>query len=497
MERNPNPKRGDRAAWTAAVAILAFCSILSVSVPPAFAQTEASDTQRYASLFQNVYAFVIQNYVDEVDPKVLYEGAMKGMLDALHDPYSTFLDQSAMSDLQDTTVGQYGGIGLYISKTVPASLKAGEEPWVEIVSPIEDTPGWKAGIQPGDWISEIDGESTAPLVMDEVLKKLRGAPGSTVVLTIRRGETITFPVAIVRALIEVPSVKKAVLPNKAGYLRIIEFNPQTPNRVRDAVEEFKSQGIKSLVVDLRNNPGGLLSAVIDTADFFLDSGVIVSTKSRTPFENAVYKAKTSLTVPRDWPVVILINRGSASASEILAGALKDQKRAYLIGERSYGKGAVQQIFPLGETGFKLTMSRYYTPSDANIDKVGIYPDLEIKEPELTEEEAADLNRLLEQRAFANFARDTPNASEAEKLAYVRKLRESGARLSERLLERLLRNEFQRTSIAPAFDLEYDIQLQEAVRILDEGHLRELLSRSRTVRESQELAVAAQAPAAAP
>jgi len=497
MERIPNPKRSDRVIWTAVVAVLVLCSILSVSVPPAFAQSEGSDAQRYASLFQNVFNFVIQNYVDEVDPKVLYEGAMKGMLDALNDPYSTFLDTAAMSDLQDTTVGQYGGIGLYISKTPPASLKPGEEPYVEVVSPIEDTPGWRAGIQPGDWISEIDGESTDTLLMDEVLKKLRGAPGSTVVLTIRRGENITFPVAIVRALIEVPSVKKAMLPNNTGYIRIIEFNPQTANRVEEALEGFKAQGAKALVIDLRNNPGGLLSAVIDTADLFLDSGTIVSTKSRTPFENAEYKAKSSLSAPQSWPIVVIINRGSASASEILAGALKDHKRAYLIGERSYGKGAVQQIFPLGETGFKLTMSRYYTPSDANIDKIGITPDLEIKEPELTEEEASELNRLLEERAFATFAKGHPDASDAEKQAFIQKLHESGVQLSDRLLERLIRNELQRTSIAPVFDLDYDLQLQETMRILKEGRLPELLSRTRTVRETQELAAAEPSKASAP
>lgn len=492
MQTSPAPGKNDRVAWTAVVAVLALCSALSVSVPPAFAQTQASEAQRYSSLFQNVYSFILQNYVDEVDPKVLYEGAMKGMLDALNDPYSTFLDSAAMSDLQDTTVGQYGGIGLYISKTPPASLRPGEEPWVEVVSPIEDTPGWRAGIQPGDWISEIDGEATDPLAMDEVLKKLRGTPGSTVVLTIRRGENITFPVAIVRALIEVPSVKRAMMPNRTGYLRIIEFNPQTTARVKEAVEDFKAQGARSMVIDLRNNPGGLLSAVIDTADLFLDSGVIVSTKSRTAYENQVYRAKSAMLVPRDWPVVVLINRGSASASEILAGALKDQKRAYLIGERSYGKGAVQQIFPLGETGFKLTMSRYYTPSDANIDKIGILPDLEVKEPDLTEEEAAELSRLLEQRVFSVFAKENPSATEAERRAFVRKLRDSGAKLSERLLERLVRNELQRTTIAPAYDLEYDIQLQEAVKLIDQGRIRELLSGSRTVRESQELAAAAAA-----
>ncbi len=495
MERSPKPGRGDRAAWTAAVVVLALCSVLSVSVPPAFAQGQGSEVQRYSSLFQNVFSFVIQNYVDEVDPRILYEGAMRGMLDALNDPYSTFLDSAAMSDLQDTTEGRFGGIGLYINKIPPASLKPGEEPWVEIVSPIEDTPGWRAGIQPGDWITEIDGETTEALLMDEVLTKLRGKPGTTVVLTIRRGQSITFPVPIVRALIEVPSIKKAVLPNKAGYLRIIEFTPQTPARVKETLEEFSAQGLKALVVDLRNNPGGLLSAVIDTADLFLESGVIVSTKSRTPFENAVYQAKPDLAAPQSWPVILLINRGSASASEILAGALKDHKRAYLIGEQSYGKGAVQQIFPLGETGFKLTMSRYYTPSDANIDKVGIAPDLVVKEPELTDEETEELSRLLEERTFTNFAKEHPDATEAAKKEFVRKLRESGVKLSERLLDRLLRNEFQRTSIAPAYDLEYDIQLQEAVRILNEGSYRELLSRSKTVREAQSLAAAS--PPAAP
>ncbi|HSV56153.1 MAG TPA: S41 family peptidase, partial [Magnetospirillaceae bacterium] len=433
---------------------------------------------------------ILQNYVDEVDPKVLYEGAMRGLLDSLQDPHSTFLDAEAMRDMQDTTVGQYGGIGLYISKTPPASRLPGEEPWVEVVSPIEGTPGWRAGIQPGDWISEIDGVSTAPLTMSEVLKRLRGAPGSTVVLTIRRGDLITFPLAIVRALIEVPSVKSAMLPNRAGYLRIIEFNPQTASRVQAAVEDFRYRGATAMVLDLRNNPGGLLSAAIDTADLFLQSGVIVSTRSRTPMENQVFRARPPVPVPTGWPVIVLLNRGSASASEILAGALRDQGRAYLIGERSYGKGAVQQVFPLGETGFKLTMSRYFTPSDADIDKVGIAPDLEIREPELADEESAELSRILEQRLIANFAREKPNATEEERRAFVRGLLGSGVRLPERLLNRLVRDEVQRTSIAPAFDLDYDIQLQEAVRILDGGRLPELLSISRAMRESQR-------PAAAP
>lgn len=483
MEAN-RTKRA-RLTWSVAAVAAVLCSALTFSAPAAYAQgMSQDDTQRYFSWFQSAFNFILQNYVDEVDPKVLYEGAMQGMFDSLGDPYSSFLTEAMVSDLNDTTMGQFGGVGLYISKPLPDAKRPNLRLYVEIVSPIEDTPGWRAGIMPGDYITHINGEPTEPLTMDDVLAKLRGEPGTEVTITILRGESLSFDETLIRAMIEVPTVKRAILPGGAGYLRIIEFTPQTVIRVREALDYFKANGYTGLVVDLRNNPGGLLQSVVQVADLFLDKGVIVSTKSRNKYENAVYSAKPDLLVPVATPVVVLINKGSASASEILAGALKDNKRAYLVGETSYGKGSVQQVLELGSTGFKLTMSRYYTPSDANIDKVGIAPDLEVREPELTPEEEASLTELLEKDTFATFAKTNPSATPTQIDAFVQGLRRSGSPVSERVLKKLVRNQLERTSIAPPFDLDYDLQLKAAMDVLASGQYLTLLASALSVHDVQ-------------
>ncbi|TFG85034.1 MAG: S41 family peptidase [Spirochaetales bacterium] len=479
-----NPKKRDRVAWSVIAVVAVFCSALTFSVPTAYAEDAQSQTQRYFSLFQSAFNFILQNYVDEIDPTVLYEGAMQGMFDALGDPYSTFLTEAMMSDLNDTTTGKFGGIGLYISKPLPDPKTPDKRLYVEIVSPIEDTPGWRAGIMPGDQITHIDGEPTEPLTMDDVLKRLRGAPDTPVTITLLRGISLVFDETITRAMIEVPTVKRAMLPDGSGYLRIIEFTPQTVIRVREALDFFKTKGYKGLVVDLRNNPGGLLQSVVQVADLFLAKGVIVSTKSRNRYENAVYQAKQDFIVPAGMPVVVLINRGSASASEILAGALKDNKRAYLVGENSYGKGSVQQILPIGQTGFKLTMSRYYTPSDANIDKVGIAPDLEIKEPELTPEEETSLSELIQRNVFSEFAKANPNAGAAQIDMFVRGIKSVGSPVSERVLKKMVRNQLQRTTIAPEFDLDFDLQLKAALEVLAGGQFTALVANASSVYDLQ-------------
>lgn len=498
METSPARKR-DSMTWSAAALVAVIAAAISFSAPSVHAQgaqqapaskDSKADSQRYASIFQNAMAFILENYVDKVDPQVLYEGAMQGMFNALGDPYSTFLTEAMMSDLTDTTTGRFGGIGLYISKPVADPAKPEARLYVEVVSPIEDTPGWRAGIMPGDRITHIDGEPTEPLTMDDVLKKLRGEPNSIVTITILRGSGLTFDERITRAMIEVPTVKRAMLPDGSGYLRIIEFTPQTVTRVRESIEFFKSKGYKGLVIDLRNNPGGLLQSVVQVADLFLQKGIIVSTKSRNLYENAVYSAKADLLVPWELPIIVLINKGSASASEILAGALKDQKRAYLVGETSYGKGSVQQILPIGETGFKLTMSRYYTPSDANIDKTGILPDMAVLEPVLSPAEEASLSDLISREVFAKFAEQYPQASKAQIDLFVRGIKSAGSPVSERVLSKLVRNQLERTAIAPEFDLAYDLQLKAAMDVLASGQYSTLVGAAKTVLQLQTEAAAA-------
>ncbi|MDR1588444.1 MAG: S41 family peptidase [Treponema sp.] len=484
------------------ISTLALCVVFALaSVPSLVAQdlgaggrsiesagqnTSSQNVRRYTSIIQNVFDFIQRHYVEEVNPQTIFEGAMTGMFNALNDPYSNFLPESEMADLNDTTQGSFGGVGLYISKPV-GERADGKPPYVEVASPIEDTPGWRAGINPGDLIIEIEGESTDKLSMDEVLARLRGTPGVDVKLLIRRGEKLEFPVTLTRAIIEVPTAKHAMI-GDTGYLKLITFTPMTADRSRDAIAEFKSKNYKSLILDLRNNYGGLLNSAVDICSLFLEGGVVVSTKSRIPTENHVFNSRGPALVSADIPIIVLINRGSASASEIVAGALKDRGRAYLVGEKSYGKGSVQQVYPIDTAGFKITTARYYTPSDVNIDKIGIPPDMEVKFPDFTDSDAEQLNALIKDNKIAPFIAANPNADAAGIDVFARALT-ADYKLDISLLKRLIRNEQNRTSIAPVYDLEYDVQLQEAVKVLGSGSYRSLMQTTKTLKALQEEASA--------
>jgi carboxyl-terminal processing protease len=478
----PRGKLPFSGVWIAATVALCGVFILA-SVPRADAQgTEQDTARRYISIIQNVFDFIRNHYVEQVDPQAIYEGAMSGMFQALGDPYSAFLPESEMSDLNDTTQGNFGGVGLYISKPV-GERPDGSPPYVEVASPIEDTPGWRAGINPGDLIIEINGESTDKLTMDEVLGRLRGTPGVEIKLLIRRGEKLEFPVSLTRAIIEVPTVKHAMI-GDIGYLRLLTFTPMSVDRTREALEGFAAQNYKSFILDLRNNYGGLLQSAVGISDLFLEGGVVVSTKSRIPAENAVFTARRAAMVPANIPIVVLINRGSASASEIVAGALKDRGRAYLVGEKSYGKGSVQQVYPLDKAGFRITTARYYTPSDVNIDKIGIPPDREVLFPEITGEDAEKLNVLIATNRIPSFIKANPEASAAQVEALAKELN-GEYNIDTALLRRLIRNEQTRTVIAPVYDLEYDVQLQEAVNILQSGNYGQLMRATKTLKALQD------------
>ncbi len=473
-----------RARLTATLAICVFFIALFLA-PAVLAQGADKSLQSYYTVLENVFSFINENFVDEVDPKILYEGALKGMFESLNDPYSVFLNEDMMTDLSDVTTGNFGGVGLYISKQAKDPRFPEREQFIEIVSPIEDTPGWRAGLMPGDLIIKIEDETTAPFSTDDAVKRLRGIPDTDVNILVRRGGA-EFPVRIRRAIIEVPTVKQAIIPGDIGYLRIIDFTRFTAPRVRDAMESFTKAKCRAVVIDLRNNPGGLLTSVVQVADFFLTEGVIVSTKSRNVEENYSYQAKPDLLLNKEIPMVVLINKGSASASEILAGALKDQRRAYLMGETSYGKGSVQQVYPLGKTGFKLTMSRYYTPSDANIDKTGIPPDLEVKIPDLSEEQIKQIEEILVSGKYKDWAETHLKSSKEEISAYVKSLNLKNFEGYEWVVERMIRDEISRTSIAPIFDLDYDIVLKAAVKLIKETpDFAPLLKTTKTVRQVQD------------
>lgn len=469
-EQNDRLRRRERLVWLSVTAALVITLAVVVVPAAAFGQSSSADQDRLLDMFEQVFRFVQNNYVDEVEAEKLIEGALEGMFESLEDPHSAYLSMEEMRDLSDTTQGQFGGVGMYISKqAVPEDSR--DPAFVEVISPIESTPADRAGLQSGDLIVAIEGETTEDLSIDEVVARLRGSPGSRVEITIRRGESRSFDVSLTREIIEVPTVRHAMIPEDIGYIRIIQFTPYTDDRVLESVEEFEGQGYDSLIIDLRRNPGGLLPAVVDTADLFFSDGLIVGTRGRSPGENQRFTAESGIDVPEDMPIVVLIDEGSASAAEILAGALKDRDRAYLIGETTYGKGSVQQVRRISTGGFRLTMSRYYTPSGDYIDNNGIEPDLVLQDPELSEEDLDSLARIQEEGLIEQFVADNPDPSASQIASFIDRLRADDITLSERRIRKLVRDEVnQVNNVTEVYDLEFDIVLQRAVELLRQGEV---------------------------
>ena len=436
----------------------------------------------YSRILSSVLDFANKYYVDEIDPKTLYEGAMKGMMDALGDPHTMYMGEDTFKDLTYTTSGSFGGVGLTITKN---PINTPEKPaYVEVISPMENMPGAVAGVQSGDFIVEIDGVSTPELTMNEALNKLRGKVGTPVEVTFLRGKNIRFTRTLVRTLIELPTVKSAMI-DSVGYIKIIEFTPDTAKRFQEALSDFKKNNFKGLVIDLRNNPGGLLTAAVDVADKFIDSGVIVATKSRIDSQNSEHKASwIKTTMPKNIPIVVIVNKGSASASEILSGALKDYHLAYIIGQNTYGKGSVQQMIPLSDTdGFKLTIARYYSPTDSNIDKIGIPPDLEVSYPPFTEEEEKNFAKLMEDDAITKYVDSHPGMGEKDIISAAEELYKTYP-FDLRTMRRFIRVEVNHRNhdISEVYDLDYDIQLKKALEIIKTEDFSTLLKNTKTLKE---------------
>ena len=350
----------------------AFC-ILGISyVSPLILNVEAknSETYRQLTLFGDVFQRVREAYVEDVTDKDLIKSAINGMLANL-DPHSSFMGDEDFQDMQVQTKGAFGGLGIEVTM---------EDGFVKVVSPIDDTPADKANIQPGDLIIGIDNEGVFGLTLDEAVEKLRGKIGDPVIITIRRGKNDPFEVKIIRDEIKISSVKSEVFDN-IGYIRLTTFSQQTTPGLVKAVQGFKKDlgdKLQGIVLDLRNNPGGLLSEAISVSDSFLELGEIVSTRGRNGKDSTHHYSRPG-DIINGLPLVVLINSGSASASEIVAGALKDHKRAVLLGTRSFGKGSVQTVIPLpGHGAMRLTTARYYTPSGISIQAKGISPDIEVK-----------------------------------------------------------------------------------------------------------------------
>ena len=330
-----------------------------------------NDVYKKIDLFGEVLEKINKEYVDEINQSESMDAAIDGLLQSL-DPYSAYMSPEIFNEMQTETSGEFGGLGIEVNM---------ESGVVKVISPIDDTPASRAGIKAGDYIIKIDDIQVQGKSLSEAVDLMRGPVGSSIILTVRRiGQKKALTFEIVREIIQIKSVKADLLKNNVGYLRLTSFNENSGDQIREQIRKFeKNENINSYILDLRNNPGGLLSQAIRISDFFLDNGEIVSTKSRKASENRKWFAKKGDLIGGK-TLVVLINYGSASASEIVAGALQDHKRAIILGENSYGKGSVQSIIPLKNKGaIRLTVAKYYLPSGKSISEVGVSPDIEIDE----------------------------------------------------------------------------------------------------------------------
>ncbi|MBF0095311.1 MAG: S41 family peptidase [Alphaproteobacteria bacterium] len=357
-----------------ALGAMLVVSSLSTSQPARAAQQGDGDTYRLLNLFGDAFDRARRDYVDEVTDQQLIENAVNGMLSQL-DPHSGYLNAKNYKEMQVQTRGEFGGLGIEVTM---------ENGWVKVVSPIDDTPASRAGIKPGDFITHLDGAPVLGLSLNEAVDKMRGPANSDIRLTIRRGGKNPFDISLTRAVVKIQSVRSRT-EGDLGYIRITQFTDRTKSGLVTAIHDIKERTgdkLKGYVLDLRNNPGGLLDQAIEVSDAFLDHGEIVSTRSRRAEDIQRYSARTG-DLADGLPVVVLINDGSASAAEIVAGALQDHHRAVLIGTKSFGKGSVQTIIPLqGYGAMRLTTARYYTPSGRSIQAIGIQPDILVEQARL-------------------------------------------------------------------------------------------------------------------
>lgn len=385
---------------------------VEITLPDPETQLPLDDLRKFTEVFSRIK----DAYVEEVGDRQLLESAIKGMLSDL-DPHSTYLAPKDYEQLEESTSGEFGGLGIEVGM---------ENGFVKVIAPIDDTPAHKAGVQAGDLIIKLDEKPVKGMSLEEAVKLMRGKPGTILTLTImREGENAPIEIPVERDVIKVTSVKSRMLDNGYGYVRITQFQADTGSQFLSALsslEDDHGNDLDGLVIDLRNNPGGVLQAAVETADALLDNGLIVYTEGRIQSSRLRFSAKAG-DVMADTPIVVLINGGSASASEILAGALQDHERAVIMGTQSFGKGSVQTVIPLDEThAIKMTTARYYTPDGRSIQATGIKPDIEVRPAELTELDSqpffteADLSGHLEgkdedqQPAVEDTEENTPKAS---------------------------------------------------------------------------------------
>ena len=398
------------------ISLFAGLMISAANVRAATSKDDDANTSELLNLFGEVMERAKLNYVEEVSDKKLIESAINGMLTSL-DPHSSYLDADSFNYMSEQTKGKFGGLGIEV--TMDNGL-------VKVVSPIDDTPAAKAGIKAGDYITNINGETVVGMSLNDAVSKMRGKVGEKVKLSIRRVNSKPIELTIKRQEIKIQSVKNEIKEDSIVYIRISSFTEDVDKSVSEAITKAKKKlknKLLGIVIDVRNNPGGLLDQAVDVSDLFLEKGEIVSTRSRNEADTVKYMANEG-DIAKGLPIVVIINEGSASASEILAGALQDHHRAIILGEKSFGKGSVQTVIPLRDYGaMRLTTARYYTPSGRSIQAKGIEPDVEVKPAKIEELESytlniseADLNNALKNDSDIDAGNEKKNGKSKEDLA---------------------------------------------------------------------------------
>ncbi|HPC42172.1 MAG TPA: S41 family peptidase [Spirochaetota bacterium] len=442
--------------------VLAFLTGLFIGINVSFLSSATEPAHKYLDYFHRVYQLILTEYVDEASPKDMFYGAIRGMINSLNDPFTRFLDEKSFEELKEMTTGKFQGVGIEIT------IQDGQ---VVVVTPIDDSPAMKAGILSGDIITTIDGKAVKGMKLEKIVKLIRGLPKSTVKLQIRRegfDEAMNFELE--RAPVKITSVEYDIIKEKnIGYLRIKNFGSETTRDVTKALKFFNARGIKKIVIDVRNNPGGLLNSSIEISELLLERGkTIVSTRGKEGSGRVQVFKSQSEPIYRG-ALVMLVNNGSASASEILAGAIRDNGRGKLLGVKTFGKGSVQKSFNLDDDiGVAITVAKYYTPSGELIHKKGIKPDYEVPLEKLSESEMKNLKIVREKKILEQFVRKETEYTEETKASFRAALSKDGVILPDKTANYILKDWMYRFKKKPLYDMEFDLQLNEAIRHISSG-----------------------------
>jgi carboxyl-terminal processing protease len=436
--------------------ILAFLCGLFMGANFSFVATASEPAHKYLDYFHRVYQLVRTNYVDETDNKKIFYGAIKGMIKSLDDPFSRFLDKRSFDDLKEMTTGKYVGVGIVIT------IRDDE---IVVISPIDDSPAREAGILAGDVITRVNKTALKGKKLSEVVKLIKGLPRTKVKVAIRRaGFDEEMEYEMERRPIKIKSVVSATIKDKnIGYIKIKSFGSDTTGDVSKSLKKFNREGIEKVIVDLRFNPGGLLQAAVGVSDLFLEKGkTIVSTKGKAgsgskqlfkSLNNPVFKGK----------VLVLVNRGSASASEILSGAIRDNDRGRLLGVKTFGKGSVQKTYNLDENvGIALTIAKYYTPSGKMIHKKGIVPDFIVESTKMSKGDSAALKKINSDKLLSQFVTRNMSYNEGSRKKFTEFLKKKGIELTNKTADFILKSRINRFKKQSVYDLEFDNQLNSAI-----------------------------------